>query len=1507
MYCTKLETAIKLLHWEGDMRKALLKYKFFILFLSLMLGFCFVGVPCYAVQGLNVNSAQQDSDPGNQNIRSIARPGSEKQQAYKEEELLVKFKEGISEKNKLDMHKRRRATRIKEFRHLRIEHVQLDPGISVKEALAQYKSDPDVEYAVPNYIRKMLATPPQTFPNDALFNQLWGLNNTGQNGGTPGADIKAPAAWNITTGGDVVVAVIDTGIDYTHQDLAAQLWVNLSETGGNTVDDDANGYVDDVYGINAITGTGDPWDDAGHGTHVAGTLGAASNNSIGVAGVAWNVKIVACKFLGANGTGTDSDAITCLEYVRALKARGVNIVATSNSWGGGDYSQALYDAIAAQLQNSILFVAAAGNDAKDTDLSPNYPSSFDLLNIMSVAATDNTDKRASFSNYGSHTVHVAAPGKNIMSTLPAINTWGLTGGYGQLSGTSMATPHVTGLTALLLSKNPSWTVNQVLAQIAGTADSTGDPLIGAGRINCYRALTETLFAVRLLPLNHTIEDAAGNNDGRIDAGETINLSVRLKNMAASAQGVYVTLSSADPYVTITNGTFYYGDMGPWSEADNTASPYVVTISPDAPKMHKITFSLSITANNGTYTVSESFDERISFYLPGWPVPVSGSDVENHPVLADIDHDGLPEVIIASDKVYVVKGDGSALPGWPQAPGGWMSPAAADIDNDGRIEIVQSAITRIYAWKDDGTLLPGFPVIPQLTLPFFGQVSLADIDSDGKMEILVAEQDSGRVYAIRSDGSYLPGWPVSTGDTIHSYYAVPSVADIDGDGYPEVVIGTMGKHVYAWRHDGSLVPGWPVTTPEEMVFAATIGDVNNDGAMEIFVGSNYYMLYAFNSNGTTLSGWPQSGSAAALGDINKDGYLEIVTGFRAYRFDGTMVPGWRPAADPYWTPSLADIDNDGNVEIITRNTVNEIYAFRSDGSSLPEFPLKLASRPGVESSVALGDINGDGSLDMITGSNGPNINAIQLPVAASGSTVWPMYQHDAQHTGSVQTLWFVTRSLHHGKVGTFYSDTLQAAGGEPPYAWSVAAGSLPDGLSLNPATGVISGTSYSVGTSVVTFQVMDSRSHTTVKVFPVAIDEPLAITTAALAPAALNSAYSQTLTATGGATPYHWTVISGSLPAGLTLGTTGIISGTPTAGGFFNLTVQVTDASSNQSSQQLSLNVRYVISSAVMGSGGSISPSGTIFMDSGSSQTFTFTPNTGYHIDTIRVDGTPIGKPTTYTFDSVQANHTIWSYFDKNYYALTVTKSGSGSGTVSSSPSGINCGTSCTTYNYYGTTYTLTATPSADSVFSGWSACPGTGTCTVMLDEPKTVTAIFTKKNYYTLTVTKAGSGSGSVTSSPAGINCGASCSSYNYSGTTYTLTATPDADSVFSGWSGACSGTGTCTVSLYDNTTVTANFTKALSVTAPNGGERWSRNGTYTISWSYDNSTACSGVKIELLKSGSLNRTITSSAFCGNTGSGSYSWRIPTNQAKGSDYTIRVTSTSNSSYTDISNSNFTIQ
>lgn len=378
---------------------------------------------------------------------------------------------------------------------------------SLKSAVSLLSNDPSVEYAEPNYIYSInpikenaLVTkrlphsdgldPFAAVPNDPRFKDLWGLRNTGSNepngrsAGVEGADVNALLAWDITKGArQVKIAVIDTGIDYSHPDLKRNMWVNTAELNGKKgVDDDGNGYVDDVYGYDFANNDADPMDGNGHGTHCAGTIGAVHNDGVGVAGVMDQVTLVPIKFLDDSGSGSLDAAIQSIDYATKM-----NVDLMSNSWGGGGRSEALNEAIKRAADKGIVFTAAAGNSSSNNDASEAYPANYDQPNVISVAALTAQNGLASFSSYGRNKVHIAAPGHNVLSTVPGNK-------YDVYSGTSMATPHVSGVIGLLLAKEGRMDLETLRERVV----MTGVPVTGlrgktitSSRIDAYNLLTDT--------------------------------------------------------------------------------------------------------------------------------------------------------------------------------------------------------------------------------------------------------------------------------------------------------------------------------------------------------------------------------------------------------------------------------------------------------------------------------------------------------------------------------------------------------------------------------------------------------------------------------------------------------------------------------------------------------------------------------------------------------------------------------------------------------------------------------------------------------------------------------------------------------------------------------------------------------------------------------------------------------------------------------------------------------
>ncbi|MGC2235550.1 MAG: S8 family serine peptidase [Pyrinomonadaceae bacterium] len=363
------------------------------------------------------------------------------------------------------------------------QYSQMTDLVLYAEPNFEIKLDDPAQTPAPSDLLQREREPNDVLPNDPMFNQQWALSNSGQNGGKANADVAALKAWLKTQGSSkIVVGVLDTGVDYTHLDLVSNIWFRPDNV--PQYKDDELGTFNDERGFDAADNNSDPMDDNGHGTHCAGIIGAEGDNSEGVAGVNWKVQIMPLKFLGRGGFGTTKDAIESINYAIDRKRNGVNLRIISASWGSTAYSKALEDTIRAAGEEGILFVAAAGNNGSSNDKTPHYPSNYDLPNVISVAALDRNDQLASFSNFGIKTVHIAAPGKDILST------W-LNDDYREASGTSMATPYVSGVAALILASEPGLSVEKLrerLLKSVDKLDSLNGKIASGGRVNAAKAL-----------------------------------------------------------------------------------------------------------------------------------------------------------------------------------------------------------------------------------------------------------------------------------------------------------------------------------------------------------------------------------------------------------------------------------------------------------------------------------------------------------------------------------------------------------------------------------------------------------------------------------------------------------------------------------------------------------------------------------------------------------------------------------------------------------------------------------------------------------------------------------------------------------------------------------------------------------------------------------------------------------------------------------------------------------
>lgn len=433
-----------------------------------------------------------------------------KQTISKKAEALVRFRSGVTLaaiKEIAAAHNDRVEDQLEEVEGIAV--IEDEDGETAERVAAEYNAlSGDVEYAEPSYeinlepefsnsasrhnfisehtkdaARDSERTLALSAPNDPMFGEQWSLENTGQREGKSGADISAAKAWAKTHGSrDVVIAVLDSGVDYTHSDLIHNMWTRPANISAYT--DDQLGLVDDVHGYNAVNNSGDPMDDNGHGTHCAGIIGAEADNKEGIAGVDWQVEIMPLKFMSAGGFGTTKDAIECINYVINRKHAGVNVRVISASWGSTAKSKALEDAIRKASEEGILFVAASGNAGQNGDKSPHYPAGYDLPNMLSIAALDRNDELASFSNYGAKSVHLAAPGVDILST------W-LNNSFEEHSGTSMATPEVAGVAGLVLANEPNISMKDLRERLLNSVDplpSLKGKVSTGGRLNAARAV-----------------------------------------------------------------------------------------------------------------------------------------------------------------------------------------------------------------------------------------------------------------------------------------------------------------------------------------------------------------------------------------------------------------------------------------------------------------------------------------------------------------------------------------------------------------------------------------------------------------------------------------------------------------------------------------------------------------------------------------------------------------------------------------------------------------------------------------------------------------------------------------------------------------------------------------------------------------------------------------------------------------------------------------------------------
>jgi thermitase len=865
---------------------------------------------------------------------------------------------------------------------------------------SELRRDGAVASAQPNYIYRSCRTPNDPEFADQYAHQL----------------IQMPEAWEISTGSrDIVIAVLGTGVDVNHPDLKDNIWTNQDEIPGNKIDDDGNGYVDDIHGWNfdagnnqVAPGPDDGFSVSSHETEVAGVIGGVGNNGIGVTGVNWQCSIMVLRL---SLDFTSDEIADALDYAAANGARVVNMSFGGTTFGP-DGDVAVKAAVDHAFAAGVLLVASAGNS--DTS-QPNYPAAYS--NVMAVASTNGEDSKTGHSTFGLW-VDIAAPGTDIVTT-------DLGNEYIATAGTSFSSPYVAAVGALLLAHRPGLTNVEVRAILENTTDPVYygdlDPnqcYIGTGRVNAYQTL---LAADRGYPLGEIVSPAPA------------------QSFAADTNDIEVCLFVHGDSYRLDYRRYGQSDWTPVAQGAAPADPNgLVYLSLPNPGIDTYELRLSISRGEYTHTDRKLFSIVIAPDEAPWPRPAE-DDLEameiffGSPLCLDVNGDGQNEIIQASydysdywgmTQLNVWTQDGNSLPGWPKSLDSYYAPgkAVGDIDGDGDYEIVATSDydNMVHAWHaQTGAPVDGnWPVeVGSWSGWIVANPVLADLDGDGASEIIVAldaeSSSTDGLYALRGDGTFL--W-----QRRYTSQGAMSAADFDGDGDVEIALcgygpGLSRVYTFILDHNGQAVVKWRGGSPK----GTAVADLNGDGKPELVFCTEEDVEAARVDGGTLwkakVSDPLDTPGAISIGDLDGDGTPEIFISslMEADEFTFTRVYGFdnqgRPLADAGYpktimgnttgvAPIIGDIDGDGRKELVMAPMGEPLVAWEADGSPTPGFPM-LSIAGGEESTPALEDLDQDGDLEMMLADNDYQFHVLNLPAPYDPGLIdWGMSRHDPQNSG-----------------------------------------------------------------------------------------------------------------------------------------------------------------------------------------------------------------------------------------------------------------------------------------------------------------------------------------------------------------------------------------------------------------------------------------------------------------------------------------------------------------------------
>ncbi len=889
----------------------------------------------------------------------------------------------------------------------------------VMQVINELAGNTDIECAEPSYIFQLYKT-----PDDLRFAEQWAHKN-----------MQSEQAWDIQTGSeDVVIGIIDTGIDLVHTDLTDGLWVNSDEIPDNGIDDDNNGYIDDVHGYNmcALAPPYEPTDYVvGHGTHCSGIAAGVTNNDEGISGLAggWyptkGCRVMAIKCDDADG---NLNLIATVSGIVYAADNGAKVL--SMSWGGPTSQDVIYEALDYAYNKGCVLVAAAGNTYYSL---PSYPAMYDIC--VAVAATDEFDKAAIFTTYSTW-VDVSAPGMSILSTTNDHL-------YGIKSGTSMACPYVAGLAGLILSQNIALTNEQVRDRILGTVDCiTGMQdsrywgMLGTGRINAYKALSMTAKPVIVFN-DARVQTASGSYLPQAKPGPNTMLAW-LKNIWINSASVESVLRTDDSYVTIIQPYSNYGSMDKLQINDNTATPYEFAVDGACPPGHKIKFYLDIIAYEtieppypvGGYTMTDSFEMEVgTLAYTGFPVYLGGM-LRGAPNYGDLNNDGVKEIVVGSTNgnIYAVKHDGSSLL-WSYATGGQIltTPALGDIDGDNMPEtIIASEDGSLYCIAFDGMKKWSYTTGPTGGASYFEQIRpspvIADINNDESAEIICMENiTETKVVALNNNGTAI--WKAPLG--AYKISASPAIADVNDDGYKDVIVSIDQENGFIYAISGfngnvlwsvNLYPGTLIYR-RDISMSPVVGDINLDGKNEIVCNiyldkvtypEDYWSLTtAISNNGQVLwkvqRQYSRISASPTLVDINYDNYLEVVDVDRKSNIfvcshEGQIISGNNIIFSrlQFHSTPIIGATADKELKIIVAAPDRRAYNVTSDLSE----KYSLYTSGIIKSAPLVMDLNNDKKAEIIVGDDAGYLYA--FCTNDSLQYEWPSFRHDQWNTGNYHT-------------------------------------------------------------------------------------------------------------------------------------------------------------------------------------------------------------------------------------------------------------------------------------------------------------------------------------------------------------------------------------------------------------------------------------------------------------------------------------------------------------------------